>query len=344
MTTIPTLAVTLGDVAGIGPEITAKTLLLHPELRAQSRLFVVGDVDAVKRGCEFAGLDPDSVRTITSLDELQNDPNTIEVLQCGESLADVPVGEISGKAGDGAYRFVVEACRLGREGKIQGIVTAPLNKAAMHAGGHQWPGHTEILAHEFGVKNYSMILSAGDLYLFHLTTHQSLHSAIDSCTPERTREVIDLAAALARALGKTDAKIGVCGINPHAGENRLFGNEDADQLLPAIKAAQADGIPVEGPFPADALIPQAVRGKWPMVIACYHDQGHAPFKSVYGDDGVNITAGLPVVRVSVDHGTAFDIAGKGIAREGSLVLSCQRATELSKGWGEVWRTASGNES
>ena len=189
------------------------------------------------------------------------------------------------------------------------------------------------------MKNYSMILSAGELYLFHLTTHQSLHSAIDSCTPARTRTVINLAAALARALGKADAKIGVCGINPHAGEERLFGDEDQDQLLPAILAAQQDGINVHGPLPADALIPQAVRGKWPMVIACYHDQGHAPFKSVYGDDGVNITAGLPIVRVSVDHGTAFDIATQGIAREGSLVLACQRAAELSQGWGEVWHSA-----
>lgn len=342
--TLPVLAITLGDVAGIGPEITARTLLNHPELRQIGKLFVIGDATAMRRGCTIAGLNPDAVRTISSPDAVTNDPNTIDVLQVGEALGDVPIGEISARAGDGAYRYVVEACRLGREGRIDGIVTAPLNKAAMFAGGHHYPGHTEILAHEFGVKNYSMILSAGDFYLFHLTTHQSLHSAIDACTPERTRTVINLAASLAKALGKPDAKIGVCGINPHAGENRLFGHEDADQLAPAIQAAQADGINVHGPIPADALMPQAVRGKWPMVIACYHDQGHAPFKAVYGDDGVNITAGLPVVRVSVDHGTAFDIAGQGIAREGSLVLACRRAAELSRGWGQVWQTAQQGQS
>lgn len=345
MTALPTLGVTLGDVAGIGPEITAKTLLQHPELREISRPVVLGDAGAMRRGCEVAGLNPAAVKIIGSVDEALNDPDVIEIIQVGDELPEIPLGELSAAAGDGAYRFVVEACRLGREGQIDGIVTAPLNKAAMKAGGHSWPGHTEILAHEFGVENFSMILSAGDFYLFHLTTHQSLQSAIESCTPQRTRDVIDLAHALATALGTPDAKIGLCGINPHAGEGGLFGNEDAEQLAPAVEAARQGGINVHGPIPADALMPQAVRGKWPFVIACYHDQGHAPFKSVFGDEGVNITSGLPVVRVSVDHGTAFDIAGQGIAREGSLVIAVERAAHLSKGWGEVWKVASsGDES
>lgn len=339
MTNLPTLGVTLGDIAGIGPEITARTLLEHPELRNISIPVVLGDEAAMRKGCRSVGLSEDLVRVISSPEDATNDPNLIELIQVGDPLPEVPYGELSGIAGDAAYRFVVEACRLGREGSIQGIVTAPLNKAAMHAGGRNWPGHTEILAHEFGVKNYSMILSAGDFYLFHLTTHQSLVSAVESCTPDRTYNVISLAGALARALGKPDARIGVCGINPHAGENRLFGDEDEDQLRPAIEKAASEGINVLGPLPADALMPQAVRGKWDMVIACYHDQGHAPFKSVYGNDGVNITAGLPVVRVSVDHGTAFDIAGQGIANEESLVLAARRAAELSADWGQVWETA-----
>lgn len=338
---IPKLAVTLGDVAGIGPEITARTMLCHPELREISRPVVLGDAEAMRRGCRIAGVDEDAVRVIDDISDSVNDPEVLDLIQVGEPLGEIPLGEISGKAGDGAYRFVVEACRLGREGLIDGIVTAPLNKAAMHAGGRQWPGHTEILAHEFGVENYSMILSAGDLYLFHLTTHESLVSAVSSCTTERTENVIELAAALARALGTPDAPIGLCGINPHAGEGGLFGREDIDQLQPAVEAARIRGVNVHGPLPADALIPQAVRGKWPIVIACYHDQGHAPFKAVYGDDGVNITSGLPVVRVSVDHGTAFDIAGQGTAREASLVLAAQRAAELSVGWAEVWEAAGG---
>jgi 4-hydroxythreonine-4-phosphate dehydrogenase len=333
------LAVTLGDVAGIGPEITAKTLLLHPGLREKCVPVVIGDADAMRAGATRAGLDPDTVRVITDPRAASNDPATIELVQRGESLADVPVGQLSAAAGDGAYRFVVEACRLAREGHVDGIVTAPLNKAAMHAGGHIWPGHTELLAHEFGVRNFSLVLSAGDLYFFHLTAHVSLHDAVTNCTAERADDVLNLAGAFVRALGKPDEAIGVAGLNPHAGENRIFGSEDADVLAPAVQRARERGINAHGPIPADALIPAAVRGKWNIVIACYHDQGHAPFKAVYGDDGVNITIGLPVVRVSVDHGTAFDIVGQGIAREASLVLACERAAQLAPGWDAVWQAA-----
>lgn len=337
--TKPILGITMGDAAGIGPEITAKTLLNHPGLRQQATLVVIGDADAMRTGAQSAGLEPATVRVITDPSEATNDPETIEVLQTGPSLAHVPVGDIHPDAGDGSYRFVVEACRLAREGKIHGIVTAPLNKAAMHAGGHLYPGHTELLAEQFGVKNFSLVLSAGDLYFFHLTTHVSLRQAIEGITPERTNNVINLVAAFCRALGKPDEAIAVTGLNPHAGENRLFGDEDADVLAPAVEAARARGLNVHGPLPADAVIPQAVNGRWNMLIVCYHDQGHAPFKAVYGDEGVNITVGLPVVRVSVDHGTAFDIAGKGIAREASLVLAAERAAALSMGWGEVWNAA-----
>ncbi|MHA7280538.1 4-hydroxythreonine-4-phosphate dehydrogenase PdxA [Arthrobacter sp. MDT2-2] len=336
---IPTLAVTLGDVAGIGPEITAKSLLGHDDVRQECVPVVIGDEAAMRQGVTNVGGDPDKVRVLSSIEGATNEPGIIELLQTGPSLADVKLGELSPAAGDGSYRFVVEACRLAREGKVQGIVTAPLNKAAMHAGGHKWPGHTELLAHEFGVENFSLVLSAGDLYFFHLTTHVSLRQAIEDVTPERTTNVIELVSAFTRALGNPDEPIGLAGLNPHAGENRLFGDEDADILAPAVAAARENGINVHGPIPADALIPAAVKGKWNMVIACYHDQGHAPFKAVYGDDGVNITVGLPVVRVSVDHGTAFDIAGQGIAREASLVLSMRRAAALAPGWDHVWRTA-----
>lgn len=344
MTTIPTLAVTIGDVAGIGPEITARSLLEHPELRGEARPVVVGDADAMRRGVEIIGGDPDAVRVIEDPRDATNDPATIEVVQVGASLGDVPLGELSAAAGDGAYRFVVEATRLAKEGAVDAIVTAPLNKAAMHMGGHAFPGHTELLAHEFGVKNYSLVLSAGDLYVFHLTTHVSLRQAIDGITPERSDQVLRLVGAFAQALGAPDARIGVAGLNPHAGENRLFGDEDADVLAPAVERARAAGLNAHGPIAADALFPQAVKGRWDFAIACYHDQGHAPFKSVYGDDGVNITVGLPVVRVSVDHGTAFDIAGTGIAREGSLVLSMRRAAALAPGWDHVWQTAQKVES
>lgn len=335
MADLPVLAITMGDPAGIGPETCAATLLKHPDLRKRCKPVVLGDEGALRKGCRAMGL-PESIHTVQSVEELTNDPTLIEMIQVGPELPEVQWGEVSGTAGDAAYRFVVEACRLGRNGEIDGIVTAPLSKEAMHKGGHVYPGHTEILAEEFGVKNYSMILASEDLYLFHLTTHQSLVSVPASCTEERTTQVINLAHSLATVLGTPDARIGLCGINPHAGENGLFGNEDREQLAPAVVKAQERGINVSGPLPADALIPQAVQGKWPFVIACFHDQGHAPFKAVYGDNGVNITSGLPVVRVSVDHGTAMDIAGQGIAREASLVLATERAAELAPGWKELW--------
>jgi 4-hydroxythreonine-4-phosphate dehydrogenase len=335
----PTLAVTLGDVAGIGPEITAKALLHHPEVREIARPVVVGDADALRNAVVAVGGDPAAVNTVAAPDEAADEPGVIDIVQTGPSLGHVPPGELSAEAGDGAARFVVAAVDLAKRGLVDGIVTPPLNKAAMHLGGHAWPGHTELLAHEFGVSDYSLVLSAGELSFFHLTTHVSLRQAIEGVTPERTLEVLRLMGAFARAQGSPDEPIGVAGLNPHAGENRLFGDEDADILAPAVARAREEGINAHGPVPADALIPAAVRGKWKLVAVCYHDQGHAPFKAVYGDDGVNITAGLPVVRVSVDHGTAFDIAGKGIAREASLVLALRRGAELAPGWGHVWQAA-----
>ena len=335
----PRLGITLGDVAGVGPEITAKTLLHHPELRDECRPIVIGDEAAMRRGVSHIGADPSVVRVIQSAGDATNDPGIIELLQVGESLDDVPTGILDARAGDGAYRFVVAACDLAKAGEIDGIVTAPLNKAAMHAGGHSFPGHTELLAHEFGVQNYSLVLSAGELYFFHLTTHVSLRQAIDDVTRQRTEQVLQLVGAFARALGKPDERIGLAGLNPHAGENGIFGREEIEIMQPAVDAARGSGLNVVGPLPADALIPAAVKGKWNLVVVAYHDQGHAPFKAVYGDDGVNITVGLPTVRVSVDHGTAFDIAGEGIAREASLVLACRRATQLAPGWDEVWQAA-----
>jgi 4-hydroxythreonine-4-phosphate dehydrogenase len=335
----PVLALTIGDVAGIGPEITAKSLLGHDTLREKCVPIVIGDEVTMIRAVQNVGGDTRAVRVLDSVADAANEPGTIELLQTGPSLDDVELGVQSSKAGDAAYRFVVEACRLAREGEVDGIVTAPLNKAAMNEAGHKFPGHTELLAHEFGVDNFSLVLSAGDLYFFHLTTHVSLRQAIEDITFDRTTKVLRLAGAFARSMGKPDELIGLAGLNPHAGENRLFGDEDADILAPAVEAARAEGLNVVGPLPGDALIPAAVRGKYNLAVVCYHDQGHAPFKAVYGDDGVNITVGLPVVRVSVDHGTAFDIAGKNIAREASLVLSLERAATLAPGWDHVWRTA-----
>lgn len=337
---LPVLAVTLGDVAGIGPEVTAKMLLKHDNLRQKAKFVVIGDVASLKKAAQQIGFDGSQVFEVQSPAELSNAPGTIEVIQVGPSLADVQLAAVDARAGAGSAEFVMRACALARAGEVDGIVTAPLNKEAMHMGGYDWPGHTELLAHEFGVDNFSLVLSNDDLFVFHATTHVSMKQAVEDCTPARFDEIFNLVHAFSTALGRKGEAIAVAGLNPHAGENNLFGTEESEIIMPAINRAKARGINVHGPIPGDVIWPQTVREKrWKFLVMCYHDQGHAPFKAVYGDQGVNITVGLPVVRVSVDHGTAFDIAGKNIAREDSLVMAAERAAELAVGWAAVWEAA-----
>jgi 4-hydroxythreonine-4-phosphate dehydrogenase len=337
---LPILAVTLGDVAGIGPEVTAKMLLKHANLRQKARLVVIGDVASLKQAAKQIGFEESAVVEVSSPQDISNKPGTIEVIQVGPSLAEVQLATLDARAGAGSAQFVMKACALARAGEIDGIVTAPLNKEAMHMGGYEWPGHTELLAHEFDVDNYSLVLSSGDLFVFHATTHVSMKQAVEDCTPQRFDEIFNLVHAFSKALGRESEAIAVAGLNPHAGENNLFGTEETDIIAPAINRARERGINIHGPIPGDVIWPQAVRDKrWRFMVMCYHDQGHAPFKAVYGDQGVNITVGLPVVRVSVDHGTAFDIVGKNIAREDSLIMAVERAAELSLGWAAVWEAA-----
>jgi 4-phospho-D-threonate 3-dehydrogenase / 4-phospho-D-erythronate 3-dehydrogenase len=331
--TRPLLALTMGDIAGIGPEIIAKTFR-RPESRELARILVIGDVAALERGIADTGGGL-RVNRIEHVRQMLDEPGSIDIVQPGDTIH-APVGEVSAEAGAGSVSFVKHACQLGRDGTIDGIVTAPLNKAAMHAAGHLYPGHTELLAEEFGVQRFALVLAAEDLYVFHITTHVALREAIELVTPEKTLATIRLAGAFARAAGDEGAPIGVMGLNPHAGEGGLFGTEDVAMLSPAIASAQSEGLNAQGPLPGDALFPQAVQGKWRYVVACYHDQGHIPFKTYYGDNGVNITAGLPVVRVSVDHGTAFDIVGRGIAREDSLLLALRRAAAFVPDWASIW--------
>ena len=337
---LPILAVTLGDVAGIGPEVTAKMLLKHANLRQKARLVVIGDVASLKQAAKQIGFEESAVVEVSSPQDISNKPGTIEVIQVGPSLAEVQLATLDARAGAASAQFVMKACALARDGEIDGIVTAPLNKEAMHMGGYEWPGHTELLAHEFNVDNYSLVLSSGDLFVFHATTHVSMKQAVEDCTPQRFDEIFNLVHAFSKALGRESEAIAVAGLNPHAGENNLFGTEETDIIAPAINRARERGINIHGPIPGDVIWPQAVRDKrWRFMVMCYHDQGHAPFKAVYGDQGVNITVGLPVVRVSVDHGTAFDIVGKNIAREDSLIMAVERAAELSLGWAAVWEAA-----
>jgi 4-hydroxythreonine-4-phosphate dehydrogenase len=331
----------MGDAAGIGAEIIARSLA-RPDVYARCRPLVVGDVGVMERNLRFAGA-PLQLRQVRSPGEARYEFGTVDVLQPGEPLDDVVPGELSPIAGRGSVEFVRAAAELARTGQADAIVTAPLNKAAMNAAGYHYPGHTELLAEFFGVTQYSLVLTAGRLFVFHATTHVGMQEACRLITQARVLSVVELAHRFAGALGRADEPIAVAGLNPHAGEGGLFGQEELTEIIPALRAAERRGIPTVGPLPGDALFPKAVKGGYGFVVAMYHDQGHIPFKSVFFDQGVNITVGLPVIRTSVDHGTAFDIAGKGVASAESLLEAIALAATLAPHWGGVWEQVRGQQ-
>jgi 4-hydroxythreonine-4-phosphate dehydrogenase len=326
----PIIAMTMGDAAGIGPEVIMKSLA-HPELYELCRPIVIGDASRLRLAGDIVA----SKLTIRSLrpdqfEEAAFRHGAVDCIDLHLIPEDLPWGKISSVAGDAAYRFVAEAAHLALEGKVGAICTAPLNKEALHAGGHKFPGHTEMLAVLTGTPEVSMMLSTPKLKVTHVTTHIGLLDAIHRIEPQLIERTISLAHSVLVKAGNANPKIGVCGINPHAGENGLFGhNEEEIKIAPAIVACRARGWNVVGPLPADTLFFLAQRGDYDMVIAMYHDQGHGPVKVLGLESGVNITIGLPVVRTSVDHGTAFDIAGTGIADERSMLEAMRQAAELS---------------
>jgi 4-hydroxythreonine-4-phosphate dehydrogenase len=251
-------------------------------------------------------------------------------MDTGVPTQDIPFGKVSAAGGEAAYRYVQKAAELAINGTFQAIVTAPLNKEALHAAGHIFPGHTEMLAHFSNTAEVSMMLMAPGLRVIHVTTHIGLLHAIERIEPGLVERTIRRGHGAVQRAGIAKPRIAVCGINPHAGENGLFGSgEEAGKILPAILRCRADGILVEGPLPADTLFFLARRGDYDLVVAMYHDQGHGPVKVLGLEAGVNITVGLPFVRTSVDHGTAFDIAGKGIADEQSLLEAIEQALQMT---------------
>jgi 4-hydroxythreonine-4-phosphate dehydrogenase len=326
--TNPTIGITMGDAAGVGPEIIAKTLQKN-FFYQQCHPIVIGDAKIMERAMALVG-SSQRLRKLSDPSEAKSNPSELEIIDLDLLPADLPFGEISAKAGDAAFQFIKRAVELAQEGKIQGICTAPLNKEALHKGGHLYPGHTEILADLTGTSDFAMMLTAPKLRVIHVTTHIGLVDAIAKINPERVHTVILLADATLKRAGIAKPRIGVCGINPHAGEHGLFGHgEEEEKIVPAVERAQAEGITVEGPLPADTLFFRAARGDFDIVVAMYHDQGHGPIKVMGLEAGVNITVGLPIIRTSVDHGTAFDIAGTGKAEAGSLEEALRQAIELA---------------
>ncbi|MBV6638875.1 MAG: 4-hydroxythreonine-4-phosphate dehydrogenase PdxA, partial [Mameliella sp.] len=248
--------------------------------------------------------------------------------------APLPWGQADARGGDAAFRFMQAAVAAALTDEIGCIVTAPLNKAALNAAGHHYDGHTGMLAHLTDTPKAWMILASERLKVVHNSTHVSLRDAIDRATPEALLETIRVGNAHLKRLGYDAPRIAVAGINPHCGEGGLFGTEDDTQVVPAVKAAQAEGIDVAGPVPADTLFHRAYSGEFDLVVAQYHDQGHIPVKLVAFDTAVNVSLGLPIDRTSVDHGTAFDIAGKGIASHENLEKAIAYARKLAAGRGQ----------
>ena len=327
---LPIVAITMGDAAGVGPEVVMKSLA-HAWVYAQCRPLVIGDAARLREADKLAGTRL-KVRAIAvdELDQVMYEPGTVHCVDLQLLPPDLPWGKLSAVAGDAAYRYVEVAARLAVEGKVAAICTAPLNKEALHAGGHNFPGHTELLAALTGAKEVSMMLSTPKMRVVHVTTHIGLIDAIAKIEPGLVERTIARGHAALKKAGIENPKIAVCGINPHAGENGLFGyGEEETKIAPAIAACRARGWNVEGPLPADTLFYRAQRGDFDLVVAMYHDQGHGPVKALGLESGVNITIGLPVIRTSVDHGTAFDIAGTGKADEQSMLEALRMAIELA---------------
>ncbi len=326
----PLLAITLGDPAGVGPEVTLKAMA-EREVYDWCRPLVVGDTRILRRDNDALGLTGLHLRSITSVEDARFEPGTIDVIDLGNAdPRDCPWGEITSVAGRAAVEYVLHGADLALAGRVDAIVTAPLNKEAMQRAGYHWAGHTELLAEHTGSGKITMMLTSRELRVLHVSTHVSLREAIDRVTHPRVVEVIHLAQQGLQSLGIERPRIAVAGLNPHAGENGLFGQEEIEIIMPAIEQARSEGVTVVGPLPPDTIFWRARKGEFDGVIAMYHDQGHIPMKLLGFDQGVNVSIGLPIIRTSVDHGTAFDIAGRGIARHESMVEALRVAAQMAQ--------------
>ena len=322
-----TVGITMGDAAGIGPEIIVKALA-DQSIYEACKPVVIGDRSALAQMAEIVKADV-RIRPIRSLGEASFEPGLIDCLDLDLLGSGVSFGELSARAGDAAYQYLAKAIALARAGSIDAICTAPLNKKALHLGGHDYPGHTEILAELSGSRDFAMMFVSPRLKVLLVTIHVGLIEAIRAIDPDRVYRTIALADGALARMGCDRPRIAVCGINPHAGEDGLFGHhEEEEKIVPAVHRAVSEGLEVTGPHPADTVFYRAVRGEFDVVVAMYHDQGLIPVKTLGIDSAVNITLGLPFIRTSVDHGTAFDIAGKGIADETNMRTAILQAATM----------------
>ena len=328
----PAIAITIGDPCGIGPEVVVKALA-DPRVYASCRPLVIGNTYAMRQAMEVTGL-PLNVNETDDPTEAGRDPATVDVVDIHNlNPADITVGQISIPCGKAAMEWVSKAGELALAGIVDGIATAPLNKEAASLAGFQSIGHTELLQELAGIEIIGTMLMSKNLRVVHLTTHRSLRVACDYVKKDRILDFLQLTHDSFVKFGFPNPRIAAAGLNPHNSDGGLLGNEEADEIAPAVIAAQERGINVVGPIPADSVFHQAIQGRYDAVLAMFHDQGHIPVK-VYGfEESVTVNLGLPFVRTSVDHGTAFDIAGQGIAQHVSMLESIRLAVELAKGNG-----------
>ncbi len=323
------IGITMGDPAGIGPEIILKALAQEAIYR-QAMPIVIGDGAVLEHAKGYVGSRV-RIRRIGSVGEVTGRFGEVEVLDLKNvDLEKCPPGVLSAQAGRAAVEYVFRAIELARANELDAVVTAPLNKEAIHLAGYRFAGHTEIFAERTGSRNYALMLVAGRLRVLHVSTHVSLREACDRVRKDRVLQVIHLAHDAAAAWDLRRPQIAVAGLNPHAGEQGIFGHEEREEIAPAVAAARAEGIDAVGPLPPDTLFYRALKGEFDFVVAMYHDQGHIPVKLRSFDRAINVTVGLPIIRTSVDHGTAFDIAGKGTASPRSLVEALRLAIRMAR--------------
>jgi 4-hydroxythreonine-4-phosphate dehydrogenase len=325
----PILGITMGDAAGIGPEIIAKALS-GKEIYQIARPVVFGDKKIMERAIKIVGADV-TCKTVENPGLAGKAYGTIDIIDLDNLPGDLPFGQVDARAGKAAYEYIEKAVGYALQNEIHAIVTAPLNKEALQLGGNHYPGHTEILGALTGQKDYSMMLVSEALKVIHVTTHLPLKTACEVIKKDRVLRVIQLAEETLKMMGIEKPRIAVAGLNPHSGEHGLFGNEDEQEIAPAVETAKAMGMNVTGPVPPDTVFYQAsIKKEFDIVVVMYHDQGHIPIKVLGFETGVNVTVGLPCIRTSVDHGTAFDIAGRGIADSRSMTESLLLGAQMAK--------------
>ena len=338
MTLLPRIAFTLGDVAGIGPEVVARAVI-DERLRTVCHSLVVGHPAVLRRALALVAADREVVE-VPGPDAADWTSSSIPCWNPSEIDAEsIPPGVIDGRAGRAAYDYLVAATRATLRNELDAITTAPLNKAALKAGGLDFLGHTEILAKECHVAEFAMMLylppgpplrGPFGLGVAHVTLHTSIRSVPELLNSQSIHETIRLVHGFLQRVGCASPRVGVCALNPHAGEGGLFGNEEATQIEPAVERARQEGINASGPIPADALLRRAVAGEFDGVAAMYHDQGHIALKLIGFDRAVNVTLGLPIIRTSPSHGTAFDIAWQGQASAEGFLEAARTAAQLAQ--------------